>query len=220
MTYSIVRPYRPDYSEDMRFVDRIEAGQELAERLLGYKHHAVVYGLPRGGVPVAAAVAKALCAPLDVIIARKIGHPYSPEYAVAERSPAIWNELELPTLEGTWRRQAVADEQREARHRRQVYLAGRKHISPAHKTAILVDDGMATGLTMLAAVQEAKKLHPLRLVVAVPCASTEAIARLLEEADEVVVLTDPAGFLGAVAAYYDDFPQLSDEEVINLLENY
>jgi len=195
----------------------------LAETLEKYRRAAVVFALPRGGVETAAEVALGLDAPLGLIIARKIGHPSSPEYAVGavtETGPAVWNEAERASLDDTWAKQAEAAERSEAKRRRELYLQGRKPVSAKGKTAIIVDDGIATGLTMQAAVQEVKKQNPKQIIVAVPVAPQDSIDTLMEDADEIIVLDNPADFRGAVAAHYENFPQLNDDGVIDLLERF
>ncbi len=202
------------------FADRREAGRELGRKLLKYKNNATVYALPRGGVETAVEVARQLNAPLDLLIARKIGHPSWPEYAVGavtETGPVIWNKAEKMSLDRLWLQQAEAEERSEAKRRRQKYLAGRKPVSASGKTAILVDDGIATGLTMRAAVGEIKKQRPAKIIVAVPVAPQDTIDTLLEEVDDVVILIDPNEFLSAVGAHYENFPQLSDQDVADLL---
>lgn len=206
----------------MRFIDRTEAGELLAAKLQKFvTDNTVIYALPRGGVETAAAAARLLDVPLDLIIARKIGHPASPEYAigaVTETGPAVWNEAERTSVDRTWLRQAEATERSEAKRRRQVYLAGRKPISASGKVAVLVDDGIATGYTMQAAVAAIIKQRPTKVIVAVPCAPRETINSLLDQGiDDCIVLTDPDAYLGAVSPYYANFPQLSDKEVIDLL---
>ncbi len=203
------------------FADRIDAGRQLAQALAKYRAaDAVVYALPRGGVVLGYEVATALGAPLDLAIARKIGHPHNPEYAVCavtEDGPLICDEAELGFLDKVWLAEAVERERQEAKRRRAAYLTGRSRISPAGKTAILVDDGIATGLTIRAALASLRKEKPAKVVVAVPCAGADVTAMLRREADEVIVLTNEEEYQGAVGAYYEKFPQVTDAEVIALL---
>ncbi|BAU49515.1 phosphoribosyl transferase [Sulfurifustis variabilis] len=206
----------------MRFRDRAEAGRRLAAALAGHvEGPGVVYPLPRGGVVLGAEIAAALRLPLDLIIPRKIGHPYSPEYgiaAVVESGEIVRNEAEVARVDASWFEQAVARERAEARRRRLLYLRGRAPVPVEGKTAILVDDGIATGLTMEAAIREAKRLRPARTIVAVPVAPPDTARRIGREVDAFVALEIPEFYLGAVGAYYDDFPQLTDDEVIGLLD--
>ncbi len=181
----------------------------------------MVLGLPRGGVPVAQAVAEALGAPLDLLVARKVGHRYNPEYAVAavtEHGTLIRNEKEVEELPREWLAAAVAKEEREAKRRRDVYT-GRPMWDIRGKVALLIDDGLATGLTMRAAIADARKLGAKHVVVAAPVAPVATAVQLLQEADDVVVLHLVGNWFGGVGGYYDDFPQLTDDTVIECLQN-
>lgn len=207
------------------FPDRTEAGRRLAERL---RHLAdqnpVVLALPRGGVPVAFEVAKALRAPLDLVLVRKIGAPFQPELAIGavvdgERPELVLNEeliadygIPESYVEGERRRQLA-----EIERRRELYLAGRPRVPIRDRTAIVIDDGIATGATMAAALRATRRAGPRRLVLAAPVAPPDTIERLRPEVDEVVCLMVPA-FLGAIGSFYRDFRQLRDEEVTSLLE--
>lgn len=206
----------------MVFEDRQSAGSQLAEKLKAYQgKEAVVYALPRGGVVLGFEVARRLGIPLDVVITRKIGHPYNPEYAVcaiAEQGEMVCNEKERAGLDPAWLEKASAKEQQEIQRRRQTYLGGRMHIPARGKTAIVVDDGAATGLTIVAAIKSLRKENPTSVVAAVPVTPHEVVLLLQSVADEVAVLRDEQFFLGAVGAYYKNFPQVSDEEVISLLK--
>ncbi|MFB3879804.1 MAG: phosphoribosyltransferase [Armatimonadota bacterium] len=203
------------------FRDREEAGQRLAALLESYRgSDPVVHALPRGGVVVGAEVARALGAPLELVIARKVGHPQSPEYAICAVSISgrlVCNEAERGAVDPEWLEMAVERERREAARRQAVYLEGRAPISAEGRTAVVVDDGIATGLTMKAAIEEIRGQRPRQLVVAVPVIPRETAAELRRQADAVVAVEMPALFLGAVGAYYVDFEQVSDEEVIRLL---
>ncbi len=205
----------------MRFRDRREAGQKLAQALVRYRgREGIVYPLPRGGVMLGVEVARALGMPLDLIIPRKIGHPYNPEYAicaVTEHGAPICNEREVAQVDPEWFRRRVEAERHEARRRRELYLTGRAPLPAEGKVAILVDDGIATGLTMRAAIQDVKQRRPARVIVAIPVAPKDTVERLAREVDEVAALDISDFYLGAVGAYYDDFPQLTDDEVIVLL---
>ena len=210
----------------MFFNDRTHAGQLLAEALDKYKNQeVVVFALPRGGVVVAAEIAKYLKAPLELIIVRKIGHPYQPEYAIAaiaEDGHMIGNPEELERVDPEWLEDAKTTQRQEAKRRREMYLQGRKEVSVNDKIAILVDDGIATGLTMQVGVMELRHLHPKKIVVATPVASQRCANLLKMQADELVALEVPEehGFLGAVGAYYNEFSQVEDAEVIGILQNY
>jgi predicted phosphoribosyltransferase len=203
------------------FRNRVDAGQQLAALLQRYKgSDPVVYALPRGGVVVGAEVARALEAPLEVVIARKVGHPQSPEYAICAVSASgslICNETERRAADPRWFEMAVERERQEAARRQATYLEGREPRSPEDKTAIIVDDGIATGLTVRAAIEEIKGQEPRQVVVAVPVIPRETAEALKRQVDAVVAVDIPDFFLGAVGAYYIDFEQVSDEEVIRLL---
>lgn len=203
------------------FADRREAGRELTESLRQYAGNAVVFALPRGGVETAVEVAHELDAPLGLVIARKIGHPMNPEFAacaVTETGPLVCSEAERAGLDPLWLSQAEQSEREEAKRRRELYLADRHPVEAKGKVVIVVDDGIATGLTVRAAVAELRDQQPSKLVVAAPVASSEIVSELLEVADEVVVLTGLDDFLGSISVYYDSFPQLTDDEVIDLLD--
>mgnify|MGYP001564952139 CR=1 FL=1 len=207
----------------MYFANRAEAGRLLAQKLSIYKgKDVVVYALPRGGVVTAIEIGKYLEAPVDLIIVRKIGHPAAPEYAIAaiaEDGHMVGSEDELSLLDPGWLEEEKNRQRAEAKRRREKYLAGRAPISAKGKVAILVDDGVATGLTLRVGIVELRHCHPGRLVVAVPVIPKSTATLLRSEVDEVVALEIPeeGAFLGAVGAYYDDFSPVEDEEVIELM---
>lgn len=213
----------------LRFKDRVEAGKKLAAALSKYKNkeglllrnkNAVVYSLPRGGVVLGAEIAQGLNLPHDLVITRKIGHPLSPEYAigaVAENGHTVVNQNELAGVDRLWFEEEVARQRREARRRRESYLKGLYRPSVKGKTAILVDDGIATGYTMAAAIKEVKHLEPSQIMVAIPIAPVEVIKRIEKEVDQVVTLAAPVDFFGAIGYYYDDFTPVADEQVRALM---
>lgn len=207
----------------MYLKDRHEAGRLLAEQLKGYKSQdVVVYGLPRGGVVVAYEIAKALGAPLDLIIVRKIGHPFQREYAIAaiaEDGHMIGNQRELATVDQKWLEVEKERQRQEAKRRRERYLPVGKEVPVKDKVAILVDDGIATGLTMQVGVLELRHRHPKKIIVAVPVSPRQTADLLKKQADDFVALAVPPdhAFLGAIGAYYEDFSQTEDGEVIELL---
>ncbi|WP_026280869.1 MULTISPECIES: phosphoribosyltransferase [unclassified Thioalkalivibrio] len=204
----------------MRFRDRNEAGERLARALDRYRGQpGVVYALPRGGVPLGAVVARHLGMALDLLIPRKIGHPFHPEYAICavpEHGERVCNPREAERVDPDWLEQAEAHERSEARRRRELYCTA-PATEVTGKLAIIVDDGIATGLTMRAAIRDARQRRPRHLVVAIPVAPAETAALLETEADELVTLDIPEYFRGSVGAYYEDFEQTSDDEVIALL---
>ena len=210
----------------MHFTDRTQAGKLLAKVLKTYQgKDVVVFALPRGGVVTALEIAKYLHAPLDLIITRKIGHPYQPEYAIAapaENGHIIGTKSELASVDKQWLQEEIEKQGIEAKRRREIYIQNRKPVSAEGKIAILIDDGIATGLTMRVGILELKHHHPKKIIVAVPVIPRQTANILEKEVDEVVALDTPPEdmFLGSVGAYYDYFPQVSDEEVIDLLTNY
>lgn len=205
----------------MQFVDRADAGRQLADRLKDYAGQAVVYALPRGGVLVAAEVARELEVPLDLIMVRKIGHPYDQEYAigaVAEGNQPVMNAAEVSEVDEMWLDTTVHQGQLEnERRRREYFPTDYQPPAVAGKTAIIVDDGIATGLTMRAAIIAARLLGPASVVVAVPVAPADVVDELSELADEIIVIDNPAAFMGAVGAHYQHFPQVTDAEVVEAL---
>lgn len=204
--------------------DRGEAGQKLAKVLTAYKDKgAVVYGLPRGGVVVAAEVARFLDAELDLIISRKVGHPSHPEYAIAavtEDGELVVNEAETVAVSQGWFKKAVQDQRAEAKRRRQLYLGDRKHKYAKGRVAIIVDDGVATGLTLQAAIKDLKTQKPAKVVVAVPVAPEDTATEIEADVDEFVALRREGDFFGAVGSYYQYFEQVEDSEVIDLLSEF
>lgn len=205
------------------FLDRADAGRRLAASLMRYKDlHPVVLALPRGGVAVAHPVAAALHAPLDLVLVRKIGTPFQPELAagaIAEGDPPelVINEEIGEAVSPAWFKAEAGRQIEEIARRRTLYLGSRDRVPIAGCTAIVIDDGIATGATMRAALRSVRKAKPAKLVLAVPVAPPEVIARLRAEVDEVVCLMAPDLF-GAVGRFYQDFPQLDDAQVIELLD--
>ena len=209
--------------ETTRFRDRTEAGRVLAERLREYADgdDVVVLALPRGGVPVAYEVAKAFDAQLSVFVARKLGVPGYPELAmgaIASGGSVVLDEGLVGRL-GVSRQQlqqVVIDEAGEVARREELYRGGRELPDLEGKTVILVDDGLATGATMRAAVLALRELNPAKIVVAVPVAAEETCRQFEDVADDVVCAVTPRPFY-AVGQWYEDFDQTTDEEVRDLL---
>jgi predicted phosphoribosyltransferase len=206
----------------MLFKDRIQAGQKLAEKLLEYKDkNVIILAIPRGGVVVAYEIAKVLNAPLDLIIPRKIGAPYQPELAigaVTQDGTIILNEdiiSYLPIPENYI--EAEAERQKKEIERRLIKYRG-SAIEPKleNKIVIIVDDGIATGATMLAAIASIRKKKPLKIIAAIPVAPPESLEKIKEYADEIVCLQTPEPFF-AIGQFYERFEQLEDEEVIDIL---
>lgn len=208
-----------------RFESREQAGRRLGEKLKAMAiADPLVLALPRGGVPVAAEVAKILKAPLDLLLVRKIGVPWQSEVAAAavvdgERHDLVLNE-EAMAMEGMHRAdvEALVPEQlAEIERRRKLYLGERVPVSAEGRSVILTDDGIATGTTIRAAIRALKRRNPKRLILAIPVAPSEAVAALAREADHVVCLEQPKPFY-AIGEYYTDFHQLGDDEVIALMK--
>ena len=208
------------------FRDRSEAGRALGALLAEYANRpeVLVLGLPRGGVPVAAEVAEALCAPLDVWIVRKLGVPDHEECAMG--AIASGNILDLDReridelgLSKTEVERVILRESAELDRREQAYRRGRPRPEVHGKTVVIVDDGLATGATMRAAVSALRQLSPARIVVAVPVASNEACQDLARRADECACVSTPHPFL-AVGAWYEDFRPTTDEEVVACLQRF
>ena len=207
----------------MRYADRTEAGRALAGRLthLAGDDRAIVLGLPRGGVPVAAPVAARLRLPFDVLVIRKLGVPWHRELAMGAIGPAGVRVLHDDVIAragiGAGQIEAVADaEAKECARQEQLYRAGRPPLDLAARTAVLVDDGLATGASMLAAIRVARAAGAAVVIAAAPVGATDTIRRLAQEADEVVV-DQPLRTLRAVGQWYDDFTQVTDAEVLRLL---
>jgi predicted phosphoribosyltransferase len=211
----------------MSFENRSDAGRRLAQALASYKdQRPVILALPRGGVPVAAEVAAAFHAPLDLVLVRKIGVPVQPELAMGAvvdgGTPIIVRNEDVIRLENIDEAefQTICHrELAEIERRRQRYLGNRARVDVAGRVTIVIDDGIATGATTRAALRATRQRQPKMLVLAVPVAPTESLAAMREEADDVVCLEDHE-FFGAIGYYYSDFRQTSDEEVINALARF
>ncbi len=211
----------------MPFNDRFEAGRKLAKALVRYrKQQPAVLALPRGGVPVAAEIAGALDAPLDLVLVRKIGVPFQPELAMGavvdgDAPVVVRNEDVIESAGiGETEFKAVCDrELAEIERRRRRYLGSRERVDVAGCTAIVVDDGIATGATMRAALRATRMRNPKRLVLAVPVGATESVAEMRKEADDIVCLETHVYF-AAIGVFYEDFRQISDEEVIETLKRF
>jgi putative phosphoribosyl transferase len=208
----------------MPFTDRSDAGQQLAERIaaLGLPDP-VVLALPRGGVPVAVEVARLLRAPLDLVLVRKIGAPGHEELAAGalvdgERPELVLNADVVRSygIDQAWLERQQTLQLAEIERRRTLYLGGRARPKIAGRTAIVVDDGIATGATVRAALHAVRRAGPRELVLAVPVAAAEVLARLASEADRLVCLHAPQDFM-SVGQFYRDFRQVEDEEVVAML---
>ena len=212
------------YPQRDLFRDRRDAGRRLAERLAAYadRRDVVVLALPRGGVPVALEVSRALNAPLDVFVVRKLGVPGHAEYAMGAIASGGARVLDASIVRSLGLSDASvavveAEERHELERREAIYRGGREAPCLLGRTVIVVDDGLATGATMRVAVKALRLQSPGHLVVAVPVGSTQAVQRLRQEVDEVVCESMPQAF-SSVGQWYDDFSQTSDDEVIELLQ--
>jgi len=207
----------------MVYADRQEAGRELAALLSEFsgRNDVIVLALPRGGLPVAKEIAKALTAPLDVLVVRKLGVPWQPELAAGAIAPGgvvVLNRELQAEIAGlnTMLEPVVARERAELQRREALYRTNRPPLEVRGRTAIVVDDGIATGATMEAAVLALRALHASSVVIAVPVAPPHTIQRLTRLADRVVCLQQPFSFF-AVSQWYAEFPQVSDAQVIAML---
>ena len=202
----------------MIFKDRVDAGKQLADKLQKYRGaDTIVFAIPRGGVVIGYEVAIALNAPLEVIIPRKIGAPGQPELAIGAIGDGI-SVLDEQTIRylnvsEKYIQEEIERQRREVERRWQIYRKDKPFPDISNKTVLLVDDGIATGYTTMAAARALRKKNPGKLVLAVPVAPSDSVQRLRPEVDELVVLETPDMFY-AVSAWYEEFPQTSDEEVI------
>jgi putative phosphoribosyl transferase len=211
----------------MPFKDRSDAGRKLALALAHYQNQKpVILALPRGGVPVGAEVAAALKAPLDLVLVRKIGVPFQPELAMGavvdgDEPLVVRNEdvIRLGGIDDAEFKAVCDSELAELERRRQRYLGDRKRAEIAGNTAIVIDDGIATGATTRAALRATRMRRPKKLVLAVPVAPTDSLAQMRGEADEVVCLEEYSDF-GAIGFYYSNFWPVPDEQVIDLLARF
>lgn len=202
------------------FANRQDAGIRLSEKLLDFKNQdVVVFALPRGGVPLGVEVAKRLNAPLELIITRKIGHPLNSEYAIgaiSEYGKSFYNKIEIDKVDPSWLENQEALLMNEIKRRRYKY--GERRDPATGKTAIIVDDGIATGYTMKAAIDDVKKEKPSQIVVAIPVVPERMAQQLEEQGVSVVSLDRTREYRGSVGMYYKAFKQLTDEELLSLLD--
>ena len=208
----------------MVFSDRKDAGRKLAKKLEKYKEdpNAVLLGLPRGGVVTAYEISRKLKLPLDIVVPRKIGAPGNPELAIGaitESGEGIFNEetVQYTGASKEYIDKTVAEEKKEAQRRLDTYRGGKPGIDLKGKTVILVDDGIATGSTMRAAIVSAKAKKAAKVVVAVPVLPRDNVKKFEKEADELIYLDAPL-FFGAVGAFYEKFDQTEDKEVVEIMK--
>jgi len=202
------------------FEDRVDAGKRLASSLVKFqKEDGVLVAIPRGGVILAEIISRELKFPLELVLVRKIGHPYNREYAVCavSKSGVRCEEKEKSQLNQDWLRKEMEKERREIKGRESLYLRGRNSFDIKGKTVILVDDGVATGLTYLMAVEELRSKNPHKIIAALPVMPAEFEEKLGKVVDEIVCLNIDKDYRGAVGAYYRNFPQVTDEEVVRVM---
>ena len=205
------------------FHDRADAAKQLAEKLSDYKNDkdALIVAIPRGGVVIGAVLARELHLPLDVILTKKIGHPFQPEFAigVVDLTHEVIDQaiIERENIRPEYIRGEIARIRELLRHRYETYRGSRAPVPLDGKTAILADDGIATGNTMIAAIRLARGERARKIVVAVPVAPGDTLDRLRRLADEVVCALEPEEFM-AIGQFYDSFEQVGDEEAVHLLK--
>ena len=205
----------------MRFRDRTDAAERLATALAPWReHHPLVLAIPRGAVPMGRIIAERLHGDFDVVLVRKLRAPFSPEFAVGAIDETGWTYVaphaRSAGADEAWIAREAAEQTRTLRARRAAYTPLRPPIDPAGRVVIVVDDGLATGATMIAALHSVRARGPLRLICAVPVGAPESLEAVSGYADEVVCLYAPA-FFDAVGRFYAQFDQVEDEEVVALL---
>ncbi len=207
-----------------KFIDRQEAGRVLANHLMDYNHgeNTIILALPRGGVPVAYEIAIQLSLPLDVFIVRKLGVPGHEELAmgaIATGGTTFFNAslIKSLTIAQTAIDKVLAEERKELDRREHLYRGNKSPLKVVNKTIILVDDGIATGATISAAIEALRQQHPAKIIIAVPVAARSTYEELASSVDKVICPLTPTNFY-AVGMWYENFPQTSDDEVINLLQ--
>lgn len=205
------------------FKNRLDAGNQLADEIAKIStKNAIVVALPRGGVPIGELVADRIKAPLEIVVPRKIGHPSHEEFAIGalvEEGEVIWSESDKKGLPEEELDKIVKSEREEAQRRRKLYGLGKPRQSFKDKEVILVDDGIATGLTMLAAISTIKADKPKKITVAIPVSPEDSLKKIEKEVDSTICLEVPKFFM-AIGGHYKDFSQVSDEEVIKIMKKY
>lgn len=206
----------------MQFTDRLDAAKQLSERLeSASQNDPIVLALPRGGVPLGMEIARTYKLALDVILSKKIGHPLYPEFAigaVAEDGEPIVHAYQKKQVDQEWLTQEIERIRQQINDRRKSYGKVSKKIDLRNRSVILVDDGIATGMTMKAAIEAVRQQKAAHITVAVPIIPKDTYNELLKLADEVIAVDVPENFLGAVGAYYENFDQVADREVMRILE--
>lgn len=199
------------------FRDRSEAGILLAVRLRKYRDEpGIVLAIPRGGVPVAYEVAAELGFPLELALTKKIGHPFNKEYAIGAASLSDYFVIPHEGVTNEYIQTELQRLRNRLREMQEKFMRNKKPTDLKNKTIIVVDDGIATGNTLMGTIRVIRKFKPAKIIVAVPVASESAVEKLSNEADELIVLYTPENFLG-VGAFYENFEQVSDDEVVSYL---
>lgn len=208
----------------MTFRDRIDAGIQLSQRLEKYKSEqdVVILGLARGGVPVAHVIAERIHLPMDIIITRKIGHPYNDEFAlgaITEYDTSAFGEDAID-VEPEWIEKEIKREKKEMKRREKIYVGSKKRLELTGKRVIIVDDGAATGMTLIAALKGVKKMSAKEIIVAIPIIPASTLRNVEKYANEIIALNTPPdeSFYGSVGAYYENFTQVDDEDVQKMLK--
>jgi len=202
------------------FKDRLAAGAMLADALKKFQHEpGIVLAVPRGGVPVAYAVVQKLGFPLELVLTKKIGHPMNKEYAIGAASLTDYFVVPDKEVSQDYIDQELIRIRKRLQEMQEIFQENRKPADPAGKTLIVIDDGMATGNTLLATVRVLRKSNPAKIILAVPVASRQAVAKLSREVDDVIALEIPQEFYG-VGLFYENFDQVSDEEVMYYLKSF
>ena len=203
----------------MRFKNRNEAAKQLARRLGAYKgHNPLILGVPRGAVPMARTIADALAGDLDVVLVRKLRAPGQPELAIGavDEAGTVLKASYFDLAGEEYLQEEIRTQQEVIRARREMYTRAQRVIDPAGRIVVIVDDGIATGSSMLAAIRSVRARKPQKLVVAIGVAPQQTLARIQAEADEVVCLASPADFY-AVGQFFDDFSEVTDDMVVTAL---
>ena len=210
-------------SNDTPFVDRGDAGRQLAERLSAYAGESpIIFALPRGGVPVGAEIARSLGAPLEIIVSRKLGAPDQPEFGIGAVAPGgvrVLNEraVKILGIEEDYLKRVTERESAEVERRLRLFRGDRPYPDLDGRTAILVDDGLATGVTARAALHTLRLMRPEKLILAVPVCAPQTATPIRSEVDDLICVITPTN-LEAIGLWYENFEQVPDEEVIRLLE--
>lgn len=199
------------------FKNRIEAAKTLATQLKKYRHeHCVVLALPRGGVPIGYIVSDYLHCPLDIILSKKIGHPFNKEYAIGAATLSDYFIAPHEKILDVYIQEELKDIRKRLKDMKEKFLGNQDPIDIEDKIVIIVDDGIATGNSIIAAIQLIKKSYPKKIIIAVPVGAKSSLDKLMPFADEIISLISPQD-LHAIGDYYEDFEQVSDEDVIQYL---